>query len=39
MTGTDKLPTLKLPDGTVLIHPHAIYSWIEKNKALAETKH
>jgi hypothetical protein len=24
MTGTNKLPTLKLPDGTVLIHPRAI---------------
>lgn len=29
-TGTDKLPTLKLADGTVLIHPHAIIGWIDE---------
>jgi Glutathione S-transferase, N-terminal domain len=33
MTGTNKLPTLKLPDGTILIHPRAIYSWIETTTA------
>jgi hypothetical protein len=33
MTGTNKLPTLKLPDGTILIHPRAIYSWIEQTTA------
>jgi glutathione S-transferase len=27
-TGTTKLPTLKLPDGTVIIHSRAILSWI-----------
>ena len=26
-TGTDKLPTLKLPDGTVLVHSRAILRW------------
>jgi glutathione S-transferase len=28
--GTDKLPTLKLPDGTVLAHSKAIMGWIEQ---------
>jgi glutathione S-transferase len=28
--GTDKLPTLKLPDGTVLSHSRPILSWIKK---------
>ena len=27
-TGDDKLPTLKLPDGTVLTHSRAILAWI-----------
>jgi len=27
-TGSTKLPTLKLPDGTVLTHSRAILSWI-----------
>ena len=27
-TGDDKLPTLKLPDGTVLKHSKAILSWV-----------
>jgi glutathione S-transferase len=31
-TGTEKLPTLKLPDGTVLIHPRAILSWIASTR-------
>lgn len=26
--GTDKLPTLKLPDGTVLSHSRAILRWV-----------
>jgi glutathione S-transferase len=29
-TGTDKLPTLKLPDGTVISHTKPILAWIEK---------
>jgi glutathione S-transferase len=27
-TGATKLPALKLPDGTVLIHSRAILSWV-----------
>jgi glutathione S-transferase len=27
-TGTEKLPALKLPDGTVLTHSRAILAWI-----------
>jgi hypothetical protein len=27
-TGSDKLPALKLPDGTVLIHARAILTWV-----------
>lgn len=27
-TGDTKLPTLKLPDGTVLTHSRAIFAWI-----------
>jgi glutathione S-transferase len=30
-TGTTKLPTLKLSDGTVISHSRAILSWIERN--------
>jgi glutathione S-transferase len=26
-TGTDRLPTLRLPDGTVLVHSRAILDW------------
>jgi glutathione S-transferase len=29
-TGTDKLPAMKLPDGTVLSHSRAILSWIRQ---------
>jgi glutathione S-transferase len=29
-TGATKLPTLKLPDGTVITHSRAIISWIEQ---------
>jgi glutathione S-transferase len=28
-TGTTKLPTLKLPDGTVITHSRAILTWVE----------
>jgi len=29
-TGDTKLPALKLPDGTVLTHSRAIFSWIDQ---------
>jgi glutathione S-transferase len=29
-TGTTKLPTLKLPDGTIITHSRAILSWISQ---------
>jgi glutathione S-transferase len=29
-TGTTKLPTLKLPDGTVISHSRAILSWVKR---------
>ena len=29
-TGTTKLPTLKLPDGTVISHSKAILAWVEQ---------
>jgi hypothetical protein len=32
-TGTDKLPALKLPDGTVLVHCRAILSWADQKRA------
>ena len=32
-TGTKKLPTLKLPDGTVISHSKAILAWVEQQKA------
>jgi glutathione S-transferase len=31
-TGTEKLPTLKLPDGTVLSHSRPILRWVEEQK-------
>lgn len=31
-TGTDRLPTLKLPDGTVLVHSRAILRWVRKGR-------
>jgi glutathione S-transferase len=31
-TGSTKLPALKLPDGTVIIHSRAILSWIGQQK-------
>ncbi len=29
-TGTTKLPTLNLPDGTVITHSRAILSWVKQ---------
>lgn len=29
-TGEKKLPTLKLPDGTVITHSRAILAWVEQ---------
>jgi glutathione S-transferase len=29
-TGSDKLPTLKLADGTVMSHSKAILAWVER---------
>lgn len=31
-TGAEKLPALKLPDGTVITHSRAILSWIDKHR-------
>ena len=31
-TGTEKLPTLKLPDGTVLSNSRAILRWVKEQK-------
>ena len=31
-TGTEKLPALKLSDGTVLTHSRAIFSWIGQQR-------
>jgi glutathione S-transferase len=31
-TGEEKLPTLKLADGTVITHSRAIFSWIAQQK-------
>ena len=38
-TGQEKLPALKLPDGTVLTHSRAILSWVRQtspNEAAAQ---
>lgn len=32
-TGTTKLPVLKLPDGTVMIHSRAILEWVREQDA------
>jgi glutathione S-transferase len=32
-TGTEKLPTLKLPDGTVISHSRAILRWVSEQKS------
>jgi glutathione S-transferase len=29
-TGTNKLPTLKLPDGTIISHSRKILAWVEQ---------
>jgi glutathione S-transferase len=34
-TGATKLPALKLPEGTVINHSRAIFSWIEQQKTQA----
>jgi glutathione S-transferase len=34
-TGGEKLPALKLPDGTVITHSRAIFSWIEQSPGAA----
>ena len=31
-TGEEKLPTLKLPDGTVLTHSRAILAWVAEQE-------
>jgi len=31
-TGSEKLPTLKLPDGTVISHTRAILDWVGRQK-------
>jgi glutathione S-transferase len=31
-TGAEKLPALKLADGTVITHSRAIFSWIDQQK-------
>jgi len=36
-TGDTKLPTLKLPDGTVLKHSRDILSWVERQKEAARS--
>ena len=37
-TGQEKLPALKLPDGTVLTHSRAILSWVREQGRAAETQ-
>jgi glutathione S-transferase len=32
-TGSDKLPSLRLPDGEVLTHSKAILAWVERQAA------
>jgi len=34
-TGSDKLPALRLADGTVLIHSKAILAWVEARASAA----
>jgi glutathione S-transferase len=34
-TGTKRLPTLKLPDGTVISHSRAILAWVEQQPSPA----
>jgi glutathione S-transferase len=35
-TGTTKLPTLKLPDGTVISHSRAILTWVREQQEREE---
>lgn len=35
-TGTKKLPTLKLSDGTIISHSHAILAWIREQPKQGE---
>ena len=35
-TGDDKLPALKLPDGTVLTHSRAILAWVSEQQTAAD---
>jgi hypothetical protein len=32
-TGSDKLPVMKLPDGTVLAHSRAILKWVKEQQS------
>jgi glutathione S-transferase len=32
-TGTKKLPTLKLPDGTIISHSRAILGWVREHES------
>jgi glutathione S-transferase len=36
-TGTKKLPTLKLPDGTIISHSRAILDWVAEQPERADT--
>jgi len=36
-TGDDKLPTLKLPDGTVLAHSRAILAWVAERTVASQS--
>jgi glutathione S-transferase len=36
-TGTKKLPTLKLPDGTIISHSRAILAWVDEEQGARET--
>jgi Glutathione S-transferase, N-terminal domain len=36
-TGTKKLPTLKLPDGTIISHSRAILAWVRGQPERADT--
>jgi glutathione S-transferase len=36
-TGTRKLPTLKLPDGTVISHSRAILAWVREQSEREDT--
>jgi glutathione S-transferase len=36
-TGTKKLPTLKLPDGTIISHSRAILSWVRERPERGQT--